>query len=859
METYNPYVQAKLIKRNGGRSASGSRSVVASAAYRSGENLLDYRLEMSFDYRPKSKGIVATRIIAPKDAPEWVFNRELLWNRVEQSEKRKDSQLARELTIQFPHEIAQSKRADMIWDFATRNFAMKGMIADIAIHRPGKGDDRNEHGHILLTMRELAEDGFGLKNRDWNANEVLESWREDWERLCNLALDEAQSNIRFDRRSIADQRAEKLEQADGAFDWIERRRFEIEAARLDYLPRPHLPQTLFRLMVAGGPIPADDQPAVANWEAARISKAAAYARAAEMEIELENDILAENQLQSADQVAQPASPAPEDEHQANDAQSDTVLETINVVDEQPQPKTQPAPIEADQADKDTHTHQVEHERAAQQLEDDRIAFEEVEALRLKAKKEKEARRRTAQLIEFEDRWMLAVEDLPTPALPSKTGEPFFKPHGSYERFAQGALNPDADLFSAKGMKEVGRWEQLKLKAHEIKQIMRKALLRWVDRIISDLSFVTTKVKSFWRALVGDNQIAIGSLQNGVASDLDLFISLRTAVSEAQIYHPDPANGYILGQVFSKQVGPVEQAIKVNDHDEDTPDVAPGAVHGANGNKSSESAFEALDAENAVSVAREAQFAGERTGAKAKMDRTDQAQNTPLAPTSNPQEPLSIDATAQSLGEAKKDAPNAREPHEALDTLEAAKLAHDRAVRASAYRQEHAEWLLGPVMGDDRNPDAALLIGISVFAHDAEYDFKKLLKSYMPTLENASDPREVLNCLNANYAQAATLVNAVWKNEELDVHYGRLVKTIQYAAAQLRETPWKRIEPTIEDLAGQRAANAIRSAINFLVNPTNYQKDAAVEKPSEVLKATETNQSDTPTPLKRKGPSGDYSR
>ena len=64
------------------------------------------------------------------------------------------------------------------------------MVADIALHASGhEGDDRNYHAHILLTAREIGPEGFTTKNRDWNAKELLEDWRETWARDTNHALE----------------------------------------------------------------------------------------------------------------------------------------------------------------------------------------------------------------------------------------------------------------------------------------------------------------------------------------------------------------------------------------------------------------------------------------------------------------------------------------------------------------------------------------------------------------------------------------------------------------------------------------------------------------------------------------------
>lgn len=78
------------------------------------------------------------------------------------------------------------------------------MIADLAIHAPNrKGDSRNVHAHILLTMRHLTHDGFGNKAREWNAKANIYQWRKAWEVHCNEHLKQAGLDCRVDCRSLA--------------------------------------------------------------------------------------------------------------------------------------------------------------------------------------------------------------------------------------------------------------------------------------------------------------------------------------------------------------------------------------------------------------------------------------------------------------------------------------------------------------------------------------------------------------------------------------------------------------------------------------------------------------------------------
>ena len=87
------HLRAKIISRSKGQSTvagaayrSGGHSATHAAAYRSGEKLTDQRTGRTFDYGRK-QGIVHTKIIAPKNAPAWAYDRSSLWNRVEARRK----------------------------------------------------------------------------------------------------------------------------------------------------------------------------------------------------------------------------------------------------------------------------------------------------------------------------------------------------------------------------------------------------------------------------------------------------------------------------------------------------------------------------------------------------------------------------------------------------------------------------------------------------------------------------------------------------------------------------------------------------------------------------------------------------
>lgn len=193
------HASAKVVSRSAGQSAT------ASAAYRGGCIIVDERTGEVFDYSRK-QGVDHSEILKPENCGEWAEDRATLWNMVEQSEKRKDAQLAREFEIAIPVELSKEEGRALVRQFALDNFVSRGMIADLNIHEE---KSHNPHAHILLTMREATPEGFGLKVRAWNDKELLQQWRENWAHECNKALERGGHESRVDHRSYADQGKEQ--------------------------------------------------------------------------------------------------------------------------------------------------------------------------------------------------------------------------------------------------------------------------------------------------------------------------------------------------------------------------------------------------------------------------------------------------------------------------------------------------------------------------------------------------------------------------------------------------------------------------------------------------------------------------
>lgn len=125
------HFSAKMISRSTGRSA------VAAAAYRTAERIEDHRQGLEHDYSNRT-GVLSSEILVPEGTPDSMKDRATLWNAVEAAERRKDAQLAREVTVALPHELDDAQRGELVRSFVQTAFVDRGMIADVALHAPGK-------------------------------------------------------------------------------------------------------------------------------------------------------------------------------------------------------------------------------------------------------------------------------------------------------------------------------------------------------------------------------------------------------------------------------------------------------------------------------------------------------------------------------------------------------------------------------------------------------------------------------------------------------------------------------------------------------------------------------------------------
>ena len=197
------HLSASIVKRSAGR------SVTAAAAYRAATKIEDVTTGLVHDYTRK-KGVDYSEILSPISASlgnEWLTDRQELWNKIEEVERRKDAQLAREITLAIPHELSRPEQIALVREYVQTNYVAAGMVADINLHHL---DGENPHAHILLTLRNLQIDPegkveFGLKNTDWNRKELLITHRKSWQEITNKYLVAAGSEAKIDCRSLQEQ------------------------------------------------------------------------------------------------------------------------------------------------------------------------------------------------------------------------------------------------------------------------------------------------------------------------------------------------------------------------------------------------------------------------------------------------------------------------------------------------------------------------------------------------------------------------------------------------------------------------------------------------------------------------------
>ena len=191
-------------------SRAKGHNIVNSIAYRRGIKLIDPISGKIYDYSRK-KNVIHSEIVVSKNASQWIKDlvklekidpvtaAQLFANSIELGETRKDSQLAREIEVALPVELTKDQNLVLCRDFISF-FIERGMATEFNIH----WENGNPHTHIILSMRELVDDGWGKKIVAWNNKELINKARELWADKINHHLSMAELEIKVSHLSNYD-------------------------------------------------------------------------------------------------------------------------------------------------------------------------------------------------------------------------------------------------------------------------------------------------------------------------------------------------------------------------------------------------------------------------------------------------------------------------------------------------------------------------------------------------------------------------------------------------------------------------------------------------------------------------------
>ena len=159
------FARIEIVTRSSGGNAC------CKAAYNARIVIRDQQTNVSYNFARRGDNVYHA-VLLPDYVDQKFRNPRVLMNEVEYAEKRKNSQLLKDIVIALPddkeldlqdriaitHEIIE----EMAW-------VKNGLGVQVDIHKPHKGE-KNWHAHVLVTTRRFAEDGksLGVKAADLN-------------------------------------------------------------------------------------------------------------------------------------------------------------------------------------------------------------------------------------------------------------------------------------------------------------------------------------------------------------------------------------------------------------------------------------------------------------------------------------------------------------------------------------------------------------------------------------------------------------------------------------------------------------------------------------------------------------------
>jgi Ti-type conjugative transfer relaxase TraA len=166
------FARARYLSRAAGGNA------VRSAAYNARAAIEAERTGELFHFRHRDAP-EHHEVLLPEGADARFGECAVLWNAAEAAERRKDSQVAREIVLALPAdgELSTENRIELARSFAQEHFVSKGLAVQLDVHAPHRdrgegegayaegtgGDHTNWHAHLLITTRRIEGDRLAAK------------------------------------------------------------------------------------------------------------------------------------------------------------------------------------------------------------------------------------------------------------------------------------------------------------------------------------------------------------------------------------------------------------------------------------------------------------------------------------------------------------------------------------------------------------------------------------------------------------------------------------------------------------------------------------------------------------------------
>ncbi len=159
------FARIEIVSRSKGGNAC------CKGAYNARTIIQDELTNIKYDFSKRGDNVYHT-ILLPNHVSKKFKDPKILMNEVEKSEKRKNSQLLKDIVIALPDdkELTLEDRIAITHEIIEEMAWVKnGLGVQVDIHKPHKGE-KNWHAHLLLTTRKFSEDGknLGAKAVDLN-------------------------------------------------------------------------------------------------------------------------------------------------------------------------------------------------------------------------------------------------------------------------------------------------------------------------------------------------------------------------------------------------------------------------------------------------------------------------------------------------------------------------------------------------------------------------------------------------------------------------------------------------------------------------------------------------------------------